>query len=194
MKEYIKLSKYAKAMGIHYKTGLRHFHLGKIKGYQDKETKTIYIEKEKNNKEEKENRAILYARVSSRTNKASLDGQIDRMRQYAIAKGYTIIDSKKEIASGLNENRKKLENILKRKDYEVLVVEHKDRLSRFGVEYIKQALENNNIKLDIINNDKNKDNEIIEDFVSIITSFCGRIYGRKRKEKTKEIIEKIKQK
>lgn len=116
------------------------------------------------------------------------------MRQYAIAKGYTIIDSKKEIASGLNENRKKLENILKRKDYEVLVVEHKDRLSRFGVEYIKQALENNNIKLDIINNDKNKDNEIIEDFVSIITSFCGRIYGRKRKEKTKEIIEKIKQK
>lgn len=68
MKEYIKLSKYAKAMGIHYKTGLRHFHLGKIKGYQDKETKTIYIEKEKNNKEEKENRAILYARVLLKVN------------------------------------------------------------------------------------------------------------------------------
>ena len=60
-------------------------------------------------------------------------------------------------------------------------MEHKDRLSRFGSTYIEQALINNGVKLEIINKIENKDNELIDDFVSLITSFCGRIYGRKRK-------------
>lgn len=60
-------------------------------------------------------------------------------------------------------------------------MEHKDRLSRFGSTYIEQALINNGVKLEIINKIENKDNELIDDFVSIITRFCGRIYGRKRK-------------
>lgn len=92
-------------------------------------------------------RAILYARVSSTTNKASLDGQLTRMRQFAAAKGYTVVDERKEIASGLNENRKQLLPLLSRQDYDVLIVEHKDRLSRFGSTYIEQALINNGVKL-----------------------------------------------
>ena len=44
---------------------------------------------------------------------------------------------------------------------------------------------------EIINKIENKDNELIDDFVSIITSFCGRIYGRKRKTKTQEIIDQL---
>lgn len=195
MKKYIKLSDYAKNMSIHYKTAWRHWHKGMIEGYQDKETSTIYVlNKENDNQKKISNNAILYARVSSTTNKGSLDGQLDRMRQFAAAKGYTVIDECKEIASGLNEHRKQLSFLLSRDDYDVLIVEHKDRLSRFGVEYIKQALENNNIKLEIINQVENKDNELIDDFVSIITSFCSRIYGRKRSTKTKEIIESLKNK
>lgn len=133
-------------------------------------------------------RAILYARISRTTNKASLDGQLNRMRQFAAAKGYTVVDERKEIASGLNENRKQLLPLLSRQDYDVLIIEHKDRLSRFGSTYIEQALINNGVKLEIINKIENKDNELIDDFVSIITSFCGHIYGRKRKTKTQEII------
>lgn len=44
----------------------------------------------------------------------------------------------------------------------------------------------------IINQIQDKDNELIDDFVSIITSFCGHIYGRKRKAKTQEIIDQLK--
>lgn len=195
MKKYIKLSDYAKNMSIHYRTAWRHWHKGMIEGYQDKNTSTIYVlNKENDNQKKISNNAILYARVSSTTNKGSLDGQLERMRQFAAAKGYTIIDERKEIASGLNEHRKQLGDLLTRNDYDVLIVEHKDRLSRFGVEYIKKALENNNIKLEIINKVENKDNELIDDFVSIITSFCGQIYGLKSSAKTKEIIESLKSK
>lgn len=78
MKKYLKTSEYAKLMGIHYRTAARHFHSGLLKGYQDENTKTIYIENPNYvssvNKQES-NRAVLYARVSSTQNKKSLDGQ-----------------------------------------------------------------------------------------------------------------------
>ena len=96
--------------------------------------------------------------------------------------------------SGLNDKRPKLEQILKSEDYSILLVEHKDRLTRFGFNYIETLLETKGIKIEIINEAIEEKADLIEDLVSIITSFCGRIYGRKRKEKTKEIIEKIKQK
>ena len=193
--KYIKLSDNAKFMGINYRTAWIHFHKGKLNGYQDSDTNTIYIENPEYNNIPTNNskRAVLYARVSSTTNKASLDGQIERLTNYAIAKGYTIVDEKKEIASGLNENRKKLNSLLKRNDYDILLVEHKDRLTRFGANYIELALNNNGMSLEIVNKIDKKDNELLDDFVSIVTSFCGRIYGSKRRAKTEEIIEKLKE-
>ena len=193
MKKYMKLSEYAKQLGIHYKTAWRHWHEGKIKGHQDPESGTIYVLDNDVEQLHASNRVILYARVSSTTNKASLEGQLERMRQFAAAKGYTVVEERKEIASGLNENRKQLLPLLGRQDYDILLVEHKDRLSRFGTTYIEQALTNNGVKLEIINQVENKDNELMDDFVSIITSFCGRIYGRKRKEKTQAIIQQLTQ-
>ena len=192
MKKYMKLSDYAKMMGIHYQTAWSHWKRGKIKGFQDEDTLTIYVQDTDNRElDNHQTKAILYARVSSIINKASLDGQIERMRQYASAKGYVVIEEHKEIASGLNENRKKLNALLNRHDYNVLIVEHKDRLTRFGASYIEQALNNNNISLEIINQTEKKDNELVDDFISIVTSFCGRLYGRKRKEHTEEIIKKL---
>ena len=192
MKKYMKLSDYAKMMGIHYQTAWSHWKRGKVKGFQDEDTLTIYVQDTDNIElDNHQTKAILYARVSSTINKASLDGQIERMKQYASAKGYVVIEEHKEIDSGLNENRKKLNALLNRHDYNVLIVEHKDRLTRFGASYIEQALNNNNVSLEIINQTEEKDNELMDDFVAIVTSFCGRIYGRKRKERTEEIIKKL---
>ena len=192
MKKYMKLSDYAKMMGIHYQTAWSHWKRGKVKGFQDEDTLTIYVQDTDNLElDNQQTKAILYARVSSTINKASLDGQIERMKQYASAKGYVVIEEHKEIASGLNENRKKLNALLNRHDYNVLIVEHKDRLTRFGASYIEQALNNNNVLLEIINQTEEKDNELMDDFVAIVTSFCGRIYGRKRKERTEEIIKTL---
>ncbi len=194
--KYIKVSQYAKIHNLNYKTALRQFHAGRIEGYQDKITETIYL-KNPDYKEEAErpgDRVALYARVSSSSNKRSLDGQLERMELYSLAKGYRIISKNREIGSGLNEDRKVLWKLLSNtEDYDILVVEHKDRLTRFGYKYIKKLLEVQGVQLVIINEEekKNKDEELMQDFISIVTSFCQRIYGSKRKQKTMKIIEEL---
>ena len=196
MKKYMKPSEYAKIYSMNQRTVVNNFHKGLIKGKQDEQTKTIYIlnpEFEEHQVKFDEKRVILYARVSSTTNKASLDGQLERMRLYAYARGYKIVDEIKEISSGLNENRPKLNQIFKRTDFNILLCEHKDRLTRFGFEYIKSLFARVGVSVEAINEStKTKDEEMVDDFVSIVTSFCSRIYGRSRKKKTIEIIEKIK--
>lgn len=194
--KYIKVSQYAKIMGLHPLTINRHFHQGLIDGYQDEKTKTIYLInpewKERQNKStQTSNRVILYARVSSASNQKSLDGQIDRMRNYAAAKGYQIVDEVKEIASGINDQRPKFTKILKRHDYDILLSEHRDRLTRFGFNYIRTLLNNQGIKVEVINEITDQKQEMMDDFISIVTSFCHQLYGRNQKKKLNQIIEDI---
>ena len=195
--KYIKPRQYSKLTGIGYKTVIKMFYNGQIQGFQNPDTKSIYL----NNPEydapqatNKDNKAVIYARVSSSDNKNSLNGQIERCSLYASVKGLTLIDTKEEIASGLNENRRKLWSLLNRDDYDYLIVEHKDRLTRYGFSYIEAFCAQKNIEILVINEEepKSRDEELLQDFVSIVTSFCSRIYGRKRKLKTKRIIEEIK--
>lgn len=194
--EFIKLAEYAKLVGLHYRTVERHFHEGKLDGFIS-HTGRMYVRNPHYQQESKKidgQKAILYARVSSTVNKGGLDGQIERLRAYASAKGYQIVGEYKEIASGLNDHRKCLLQIFKRDDYNILLSEHKDRLTRFGFNYIESLLANQEVKVEIINQIETKDQEIMDDFISIITSFCGRIYGTKRRAKTQKIIEELNEK
>lgn len=192
-KKYLKPSEYAKLYGLHYRTVVYYFKKGKIEGYQDKETNTIFLKnplyRDENDRDY--DKVFLYARVSSSTNKKSLDGQIERMRSYASAKGWQIVGEEKEIASGLNENRKKLNKILDQSDYDILLVEYKDRLTRFGFEYIQRILNGRKQKIEVINKTENKNEEIVNDFVSIITSFCAKLYTSNRKAKAKKLIKEL---
>lgn len=193
MKKYLKPSEYAEKVGLNYRTVIKHFYKGYIDGYKDKNTGSIFLLNPNYTKiEPKRNNVILYARVSNTNNKASLDGQLERMRNYASAKGYTIVDEVTKIASGLNDNRKKLNKVLNRNDWQILLVEHKDRLTRFGFNYFS-FLEKNGQCVEAINQNETKNEEIVDDFISIISSFCGRIYGSNRTKKTNEIIDKIKE-
>ena len=121
--KYIKPSEYAKIMSMHPLTVRKHFHQGRIPGKQDPNTGTIKLVNPlyHANDLSSDRRAILYARVSSTTNKKSLDGQIKRLREYAYAKGYTIIDEVTEIGSGLNDHRGKFIKLLERSDYNILL-------------------------------------------------------------------------
>ena len=195
-KEYIKASEYAKKMSLHIRTVYRYYHNGKIKGYQDKETGTIFILNPFKNKNEDnlENKVVLYARVSSNENKSNLDSQLERLRLFASAKGYQIIKEIKEIGSGLNDNRSKLNYLLEKElnEFKILLVEHKDRLTRFGFNYIDILLKSHNKKIEVINLVDNNKEDLIQDFVSVITSFCARIYGQRRsKRKTEKLIKEL---
>lgn len=193
--KYIKPSEYAKIMDMHVLTVRQHFHDGKIEGIQDPDTGTIkLLNPLYKGQEVSGKKVILYARVSSSSNKKSLDGQIERLESYAAAKGYTIVDEVKEVASGLNDHRRQFIRLLKRPDYNILLAEHKDRITRFGYNYLDVLLNRCGIKLEVVNKSetKSKDQELVDDFYALVTSFCNRIYGRRRKDKTKKIIEEIK--
>jgi resolvase domain protein len=185
----MKLSEYSRRMGVHYRTAWRHWHLGKIKGFQDEDTGTIYV---LDNNGVEENTAVLYSRVSPSENKSNAESQLERLRLYAMAKGYRIIDEKIEVSSGLNDKRPKLEGLLKQDNYKILLVEHKDRLTRFGFNYIEVLLNRQGQRIEVINEVKEEKEDLINDLVSIITSFCARIYGQRRtKRKTEKIIQEL---
>ena len=194
-KEYIKASEYAKKMSLHIRTVYRYYHNGKIKGYQDKETGTIFILNPFKNKNEDNlgNKVVLYARVSSSENKSNLDTQLERLRLFAIAKGYQIVKEIKEIGSGLNDNGSKLNELFEKElnSFKILLVEHKYRLTRFGFNYIDILLKSHSKRIEVINLVDNKE-DLIQDFISVITLFCARIYGRRRsRRKTEKLIKEL---
>ena len=196
-RNFIKISEYAERMSLHIRTAYRYFHSGKIEGFQDEETKTIFIKnpffEKKLSENSNEKRAVLYARVSSSESRANLETQMERLKNYANAKGYKITSEVKEVGSGLNDKRKKLNSILEnRENYDFVIAEHKDRLTRFGFNYLEAFMKSHGKGIEVINDVSNNKEDLIQDFISIITSFCSRIYGQRRsRRKTEKIIKEL---
>lgn len=187
----MKLSQYAKKNSISYLTAYRHWKQGLIKGKQLGSGTIVVTEDEP--KPTEQNRAVVYARVSSSENKNNLETQCERLKNFASAKGYKIVKEEKEVGSGLNDKRPKLEKLLREDDWDILLVEHKDRLARFGINYLSVLLEKQGKKIESINEVDNDKEDLMQDFVSIITSYCARLYGFCRsKRKTEKIIEELK--
>lgn len=92
----------------------------------------------------------------------------------------------KEIASGLNDQRPKLQDILNDEKTTLIIVENKDRLTRFGFNYIKTLLKFKDCDVLVMNEITNIDDDLMQDFISVITSFCARIYSRRRSRKQVE--------
>jgi predicted site-specific integrase-resolvase len=70
-------------------------------------------------------------------------------------------------------------------DYKIIVVEHKDRLTRIGFNYLKVLLNKQGKDIEVVNQAEEETEDMMQDFISIITRFCTRIYGlRRRKRKT----------
>lgn len=143
-------------------------------------------------KEKKNESVVIYCRVSSSVNKNNLKSQKERLINYCSAKGYKISKIVEEFGSGLNDNRPKLMKLLNDQDFSKIIIEHKDRLTRTGFNYIKTLLDKNNIEIEIINEAEDNKEDLIQDFISIITSYCARIYGQRRcKRKTERLIEEL---
>ena len=119
-------------------------------------------------------------------NKDLLERQAERLKEYAILNGYKIKQVVKEFGSGLNDERKQLTKILKENKYDKIIVEHKDRLTRFGFNWI-QLLTGN--RIEVINEAKEKDEDITKDLISIIHCFSTRIYGLRRSQRIKTKVE-----
>lgn len=186
----MKLNDFAKQTGIHYRTAYRWFKAGKIKGYQV-DTGTIIVT-EMDVIEPKG--VAIYARVSSSENKSNLDSQASRLTSYCAAKGYQVVRVVKEIGSGVNDQRPKLISLLNDETIGLIVIEHKDRLTRFGFSYIETLLLKQGRKVEVINLAENDQTDLMQDLIAIIYSFSARMYGlRQAKRKTESIIAALQQ-
>ncbi len=119
------------------------------------------------------------------------------MRNYCSAKGYKIVGVITDVASGLKEDRnglQKLFDIVERRQADVVVVEFRDRLTRFGFDYLKRYFESHGVKIEVVEEtEKGYMEELVEDFVAIVISFAGRIYGKRSQKfkKIRKVVEEV---
>src|ERR1700756_247147 len=119
----------------------------------------------------------LYARVSRSDQKKDLEAQLGRLVVYADSHRLTIVQAVSEVGSGLNGRRPKLIKLLANPKIQTIVVQHRERLMRFGAEYVEAALTAQERKLLVMESSEVKD-DLVQDMFEVLTSFCARFFGR----------------
>ncbi len=123
-------------------------------------------------------RTAVYARVSTHDRTKDLDRQVARVTAWATAQGQRVDEVVTEVGSGLNGKRRKLLRMLANPDMATMIVEHRDRLARFGVEAIKAALDAQGRRLLVVDPAETSD-DLVRDLIEVLTAFCARLSGRR---------------
>lgn len=144
---------------------------------------------------ENERKIVVYCRVSSSSQKSDLKNQVEASMNYCIAKGYCNTILVEEIGDGLNFKRKKLLELfsqVQRGEISKIIITHKDRLCRFGFDFLDYVCKENNCELEVINFEQTSpEKEVVEDLMAIIHCFSCRLYGlRKYAKVLKDAIKK----
>lgn len=198
----LSIGKFAKSLGVSIQTLRNWDKEGKLKPTYVTENGYRYYSEDllnkfrniKNvNKIKKKN--ILYARVSTKSQKDDLDRQVDNLKQYAYSKGYSF-EIITDIGSGINYKKEgllKMINLVECGEVDRIIVLYKDRLIRFGYDLIEYICKLNDTKIEIVDNSTiSKEQELTEDLIQIITVFANRLYGAKSK-KTVNLIKSVKE-
>lgn len=137
---------------------------------------------------------VLYARVSTRSQKDDLDRQVENLKSYAISRGYSF-EIITDIGSGIDYTKQGLKQLIRKinnKEISKIVVLYKDRFIRFGFELIEYLCRLNNISIEIIDNTTiSSRTELTNDLIQIITVFANQLYGA-RSKKTLRLIQEVK--
>ena len=136
---------------------------------------------------------LIYARVSTneQKNRGDLDRQINYIIREIIAKNPKNLKVFSEVGSGLNDNRtelKKLLDMVMNDEIDRIFILYKDRLTRFGFNYLEQICNKFGTKIIVISEEiqeKSIQEELAEDIISIIHSFSSKLYGMRNKIKEK---------
>jgi putative resolvase len=187
----MKLSQYARSVGVTYRTAFQWWKDGQIKGYQ-MPSGTIIITEEEKAHESRPECVVIYARVSSHKQAPDLERQEQRLLDYCAAKGYQVARSVKEIGSGLNDTRPKFLALLCDQSVTTIVVEHKDRATRFGFHYLETFLQMQQRRLEVVNLAETNREDLLADLTSVIYAICAKLYGQRRaKRKAEQIVKQV---
>lgn len=128
--------------------------------------------------DEKPSSVALYARVSSHDRRSDLDRQLARLSTYATEHDLHVVEALAEVGSGVNGKRRKLLRLLSDASIGAVVVEYRDRFARFDSEYLEAALAASGRRLIVVDSAEMND-DLVQDMISVLTSFCARLYGRR---------------
>jgi len=137
-------------------------------------------------------RAAAYCRVSShdQKTKGDLERQVGRVTTHCVKQGYTLVAVLEDVGSGMSENRPRLRKLFKLiNDHKIdrVVVEHKDRLSRFGFGLLEAYFNSHGVEIEWTDEvlGKSYEEELVEDTLSLMASFSARIYGKRSADNRK---------
>jgi len=145
---------------------------------------------------EKGGGVAIYVRVSTHKQRdaGNLERQKQRLIEYCKKHGLVVDKVIEDVASGINERRKglkKLMRLAREGKISAIIVEYKDRLTRFGFEYLKEFFDNYGVDIIVVNSEeKSPQEELVEDLIAIVSSFAARLYGKRGARK---IIKTIKE-
>ena len=195
----MSIGKFAKELGVtpeHVRTMHR---TGEVIPARISEKGTRYYSEEqlrdlKNSRTpQREEKVVAYCRVSTKSQKDELEKQVENVKSYMYAKGYSF-EVITDIGSGINYKNKglrKLISLIDSNQVTKLVILHKDGLVGFGFELIQLLCDLHNVKIEIIDNsEQSNEKELEDDLIEIITVFANRLYGS-RSKKTKTLIERV---
>ena len=197
----LKPREFCEIVGISYQTFKKWVREGKVRvvRLQSGRIRVPYSEVERilgMKPETREVRVVIYARVSSSDQRSDLERQVQYLTQYCSAKGYKVVDVLSDVASGLKTNRRgllKLFDYVVNKKIDVVVITYKDRLTRFGFEYLEYFFRQFGVRIEVVYGEEPKDayQELVKDLIAIVTSFAGKLYGM-RGHKKKKLVEGFK--
>jgi putative resolvase len=170
----MRLSDWARRNGVHYQTAWSWAKNGQMPVPVVKTPTGRYLVVQPDDADA--GRTVAYCRVSSVDQKADLERQAGRVVAAATARGMSVAEVVSEVGSGLNGNRPKLARLLRDPRATVIVVEHRDRLARFGVEHLTCALAATGRRI-VVLDDAEVAEDLVRDMVEVLTAFCARLYG-----------------
>lgn len=193
----LKISQVSKWLNVSSKVLRQWDNDGKLQAIRTPGNQRMYRESDilkfmgiKKQSEEKQNITCLYSRVSSseQKTKGDLDRQNTRLVEYSANKKYNVGYVLLEVGSGMSDTRPKLLQAMKlAKEGKIsrIVIEHRDRLIRFNFNIIKYYLEAHGVEVEYIEETlpKTYEAELIEDMLSLMSSFSAKIYGRRSAER-----------
>lgn len=172
----MNLSEWAERVGVSKFTAYRWFREGTLPVPATKTGRLILVDVD--GLRDGAGRTVVYARVSSHDQRADLDRQVARMTQWATAQALSVDEVVVEVGSGMNGKRRKLARLLADATATTVVVEHRDRLARFGVEHLEAALSAQGRRVVVVEPGE-VDDDLVRDMTEVLTSFCARLYGRR---------------
>lgn len=171
----MNLSEWADRVGVNKHTAYRWYREGNLPVPAKRVGKLILVDIEGRSGK---GRTVVYARVSSHDQRADLDRQVARLTGWATENDLAVDEVVVEVGSGMNAKRRRLARLLADPTASTVVVEHRDRLARFGVEHLEAALSAQGRRVVVVDPGEVGD-DLVRDMTEVLTSFCARLYGRR---------------